>query len=38
MSGNVEQLFLTLDAYRAKLGLTPYDSDQAQMEFLRTWW
>ncbi|MGA7241192.1 MAG: hypothetical protein WBY44_36255, partial [Bryobacteraceae bacterium] len=37
VSGNVGQLFLTLDAYRAKLGLTPYDSDQAQMEFLRTY-
>ncbi len=37
VSGNVGQLFLTLDAYRAKLGLTPYDSDQAQVEFLRTY-
>jgi hypothetical protein len=37
VSGNVGQLFLTLDAYRTKLGLTPYDSDQAQVEFLRTY-
>jgi hypothetical protein len=37
VGGNVGQLFLTLDAYRTKLGLTPYDSDQAQVEHLRTY-
>jgi hypothetical protein len=37
VSGNVGQLFLTLDAYRTKLALPQYDSDQAQVEFLRTY-
>jgi hypothetical protein len=37
VAGNIGQLFLNLDAYRTKLGLTPYDSDQAQVEFLRTY-
>jgi len=37
VSGNVGQLFQTLDAYRAKLGMPLYDSDQAQVEFLRTY-
>jgi hypothetical protein len=37
VSGNVGSLFLNLDAYRTKLGLQPYDSDQAQVEFIRTY-
>jgi Carboxypeptidase regulatory-like domain len=36
-SGNVGSLFLNLDSYRGKLGLPLYDSDQAQVEFLRTY-
>jgi hypothetical protein len=37
VSGNVGSLFLNLDTYRSKLGLVPYDSDQAQVEFIRTY-
>ncbi len=36
--GNVGNLFLNLDSYRQHfLGLQAYDSDQAQVEFLRTY-
>ncbi|MBZ5602090.1 MAG: carboxypeptidase-like regulatory domain-containing protein [Acidobacteriia bacterium] len=35
--GNVGSLFLNLDNYRRGLGLQGYDSDQAQVEFLRTY-
>jgi hypothetical protein len=35
--GNVGNLFLNLDTYRRGLGLQAYDSDQAQVEFLRTY-
>ena len=35
--GNVGNLFLNLDGYRRSLGLQAYDSDQAQVEFLRTY-
>lgn len=35
--GNVGQLFLNLDKYRRGLGLQAYDSDQAQVEFMRTY-
>ncbi len=37
INGNVGNLFLNLDAYRRGLGLQAYDSDQAQVEFLRTY-
>ena len=35
--GNVGSLFLNLDTYRRQLGLQAYDSDQAQVEFMRTY-
>ncbi len=35
--GTVGNLFLNLDTYRRNLGLQAYDSDQAQVEFLRTY-
>lgn len=35
--GNVGNLFLNLDSYRRGLGLQAYNSDQAQVEFLRTY-
>jgi hypothetical protein len=35
--GNVGSLFLNLDNYRRGLGLQAYDSDQAQVEFIRTY-
>jgi len=35
--GSVGQLFLNLDTYRRSLGLQAYDSDQAQVEALRTY-
>jgi hypothetical protein len=35
--GNVGSLFLNLDTYRRNLGLQAYDSDQAQVEFIRTY-
>jgi hypothetical protein len=35
--GNVGALFLNLDTYRRQLGLQGYDSDQAQVEFMRTY-
>ncbi len=35
--GNVGQLFLNMDTYRRSLGLQGYDSDQAQVEFIRTY-
>jgi len=35
--GNVGSLFLNLDTYRRGLGLQAYDSDQAQVEFMRTY-
>ncbi len=35
--GAVGSLFLNLDNYRRGLGLQAYDSDQAQVEFLRTY-
>jgi hypothetical protein len=35
--GSVGQLFLNLDTYRRTLGLQAYDSDQAQVEYLRTY-
>jgi hypothetical protein len=35
--GNVGSLFLNLDGYRRTLGLQAYDSDQAQVEFMRTY-
>jgi Carboxypeptidase regulatory-like domain len=37
ISGNVGQLFLNFDSYRSKLGMPLFDSDQAQVEFLRTY-
>ena len=37
VSGNVGNLFLNLDTYRRSLGLQAYDSDQAQVEFIRTY-
>lgn len=37
VSGNVGSLFLNLDTYRSNLGLQRYDSDQAQVEFIRTY-
>jgi hypothetical protein len=37
IQGNVGNLFLNLDTYRRNLGLQAYDSDQAQVEFLRTY-
>jgi hypothetical protein len=36
-AGNVGSLFLNLDTYRRSLGLQAYDSDQAQVEFMRTY-
>jgi len=36
-SGTVGNLFLNLDNYRRNLGLQAYDSDQAQVEFIRTY-
>jgi hypothetical protein len=36
-AGNVGNLFLNLDTYRRSLGLQAYDSDQAQVEFMRTY-
>ena len=36
-AGNVGSLFLNLDTYRRQLGLQAYDSDQAQVEFMRTY-
>ncbi len=36
-AGNVGSLFLNLDTYRRGLGLQAYDSDQAQVEFMRTY-
>ena len=36
-AGNVGSLFLNLDSYRRGLGLQGYDSDQAQVEFMRTY-
>jgi hypothetical protein len=35
--GNVGNLFLNLDTYRRRVGLPAYDSDQAQVEFIRTY-
>ncbi|HZS56495.1 MAG TPA: carboxypeptidase-like regulatory domain-containing protein [Bryobacteraceae bacterium] len=35
--GSVGSLFLNMDTYRRGLGLQAYDSDQAQVEFLRTY-
>jgi Carboxypeptidase regulatory-like domain len=35
--GNVGTLFANLDAYRRGLGLQAYDSDQAGVEFIRTY-
>jgi hypothetical protein len=35
--GSVGSLFLNLDTYRRSLGLQAYDSDQAQVEFMRTY-
>jgi hypothetical protein len=37
IQGNVGSLFLNLDTYRRQLGLQAYNSDQAQVEFLRTY-
>jgi hypothetical protein len=37
VNGNVGNLFLNLDTYRRALGLQAYDSDQAQVEVLRTY-
>ena len=37
VAGNVGSLFLNLDSYRSKLGLPLYDSDQAQVEFMRSY-
>ncbi len=37
IQGNVGSLFLNLDTYRRRLGLQAYDSDQAQVEFMRTY-
>jgi hypothetical protein len=36
-AGNVGSLFLNLDTYRRQLGLQAYDSDQAQVEFMRSY-
>ena len=36
-AGSVGNLFLNLDTYRRSLGLQAYDSDQAQVEFMRTY-
>lgn len=35
--GSVGNLFLNLDSYRRSLGLQAYNSDQAQVEFMRTY-
>ncbi len=37
IQGSVGNLFLNLDTYRRRLGLQAYDSDQAQVEFMRTY-
>ena len=37
VGGSVGSLFLNLDTYRGKLGLPLYDSDQAQVEFMRSY-
>ena len=37
INGNLGSLFLNLDSYRRGLGLQGYDSDQAQVEFIRTY-
>lgn len=37
VNGSVGNLFLNLDTYRRTLGLQAYDSDQAQVEVLRTY-
>ena len=36
-NGNVSSIFQTLGTYRRALGLLPYNNDQAQMEFMRTY-
>jgi hypothetical protein len=36
-AGNVGSLFANLDTYRRSLGLQAYDSDQAGVEFMRTY-
>ncbi len=36
-AGNVGSLFLNLDTYRRSIGLQAYDSDQAQVEFMRSY-
>ncbi len=36
-NGNVSNIFLNLGNYRRSLGLQPYNNDQSQMEFMRTY-
>jgi hypothetical protein len=37
VNGNVSTIFQNLGNYRRSLGLLPYNNDQAQMEFMRTY-
>ncbi len=37
VNGNVASIFQSLGTYRRGLGLQPYNNDQAQMEFMRTY-
>jgi hypothetical protein len=36
-SGNVATIFLNMGVYRRSLGLQPYNNDQSQVEFMRTY-
>lgn len=36
-NGNVSTIFLNLGLYRRSLGLQPYNNDQSQVEFMRTY-
>jgi hypothetical protein len=37
ISGNISSIFQNLGTYRRSLGLLPYNNDEAQMEFMRTY-
>ena len=37
VNGNVSSIFQSLGGYRRTLGLLPYNNDEAQMEFMRTY-
>lgn len=37
INGNVSSLFQNLGTYRRQIGLVPYNNDEAQMEFMRTY-